>query len=37
MAVPAQQREILTWETFGAASRQLAVEIAQDGFRPARS
>ena len=34
MAVPAQQREILTWETFGAASRQLAVEIAQDGFRP---
>jgi uncharacterized protein len=34
MAVPAEQREILTWETFGAACRELAVTIATDGFRP---
>jgi hypoxanthine phosphoribosyltransferase len=34
MAVPAQQREILTWEAFGGASRELAVAIAADGFRP---
>jgi hypoxanthine phosphoribosyltransferase len=34
MAVPAEQREILTWETFGVACRELAVGIAADGFRP---
>ena len=34
MAVPAQQREILTWELFGVATRELAVAIAGDGFRP---
>ena len=27
-------REILTWETFGVATRDLATEIANDGFRP---
>src|SRR5579862_8633133 len=27
-------REILTWETFGVATRALATEIASDGFRP---
>jgi len=34
MAVPAEQREILTWETFGVACRELAIDIAADGFRP---
>jgi len=34
MAVPVQQREILTWELFGTAARELAVTIADDGFRP---
>lgn len=34
MAVPAEEREILTWETFGTACRELAVTIAADGFRP---
>jgi len=34
MAVPAEQREILTWETFGVACRELALDIAADGFRP---
>jgi hypoxanthine phosphoribosyltransferase len=28
------EREILTWETFGIATRELATEIANDGFRP---
>ncbi len=27
-------RETLTWETFGAAARELAEVIADDGFRP---
>lgn len=27
-------REILSWETFGTASRELAEQIAADGFRP---
>jgi hypoxanthine phosphoribosyltransferase len=27
-------REILTWERFGRATRELATEIAEDGFRP---
>lgn len=27
-------REILTWDTFGTASRELATAIADDGFRP---
>ncbi len=26
--------EVLTWEGFGAASRQLAVKVATDGYRP---
>jgi hypoxanthine phosphoribosyltransferase len=34
VAVPAQQREILTWELFGTAAREMAVTIADDGFRP---
>ena len=28
------EREILTWELFGRATRDLAAEIASDGFRP---
>ena len=28
------EREILTWELFGTATRELATEIADDGFRP---
>jgi hypothetical protein len=28
------ERETLTWETFGEASRELARVIAEDGFRP---
>ena len=28
------EREILTWERFGIATRELATEIAADGFRP---
>lgn len=27
-------REVLTWELFGTASRELATEIAKDGFEP---
>jgi hypoxanthine phosphoribosyltransferase len=27
-------REVLTWETFGTASRALAQQVADDGFRP---
>lgn len=30
----ADEREILTWELFGTASRELATAIARDGFRP---
>src|SRR6478736_6495645 len=30
----ADEREILTWDTFGSASRELAQTIADDGFRP---
>lgn len=30
----AEEREHLTWEIFGAAGRELAVTIANDGFRP---
>jgi hypothetical protein len=30
----AVEREVLTWETFGSACRQLAVAVAADGFRP---
>jgi hypoxanthine phosphoribosyltransferase len=29
-----EPRENLTWEDFGVAARELAVEIADDGFRP---
>lgn len=29
-----QQLEVLTWEGFGIASRQLAVNIAESGYRP---
>jgi hypoxanthine phosphoribosyltransferase len=28
------EREILTWDRFGAATRALATEIGEDGFRP---
>ena len=28
------EREVLTWERFGTATRELALEIAHDGFRP---
>src|SRR3954452_11069033 len=34
MAEEHREREILTWEGFGAASRPLAEEIAGEGFRP---
>jgi len=27
-------REVLTWETFGTASRELAQQVADDGFQP---
>ncbi|MBP2322986.1 hypoxanthine phosphoribosyltransferase [Kibdelosporangium banguiense] len=30
----AAEREILTWDLFGTASRELATTIAQDGFQP---
>ncbi|HEY3736411.1 MAG TPA: phosphoribosyltransferase [Jatrophihabitans sp.] len=30
----ADERETLTWEIFGIAGRELAVTIAEDGFRP---
>ena len=30
----AAAREVLTWETFGVAARELATEIANDGFQP---
>jgi len=29
-----REREVLTWERFGTATRELAAEIARDGFRP---
>jgi uncharacterized protein len=29
-----EQREVLTWDLFGTASRQLAEMVAADGFRP---
>jgi hypothetical protein len=28
------EREVLTWELFGTASRELAEQVAADGFRP---
>src|SRR5262245_47177738 len=34
MAEVEQAREILTWERFGSATRELATAIAADGFRP---
>lgn len=35
MAVPAvSEREILSWDLFGTATRDLAVEVFEDGFRP---
>jgi uncharacterized protein len=30
----ADEREILTWDLFGTAARELATTIAQDGFQP---
>jgi hypoxanthine phosphoribosyltransferase len=30
----AGEREILTWDVFGRATREIATEIAEDGFRP---
>jgi uncharacterized protein len=31
---PVEMREVLTWERFGTASRELAQMIADDGYRP---
>ena len=28
------EREILTWEAFGTASRELAVKVAESGYEP---
>ena len=28
------EREVLTWELFGSASRELAVQVAESGYRP---
>jgi hypoxanthine phosphoribosyltransferase len=28
------EREVLTWERFGTATRELATEVARDGYRP---
>lgn len=33
MSAP-DEREVLTWELFGTATRELAMQIAGDGFRP---
>ena len=33
-AEPAPEREVLSWELFGSASRELAQSIADSGFRP---
>ena len=30
----ADEREILTWDLFGTASRELAQQVASDGFEP---
>ena len=29
-----QDREIMTWESFGAASRELAIQVAESGYEP---
>ena len=29
-----QAREIMTWESFGVASRELAMKVAKDGYEP---
>jgi hypoxanthine phosphoribosyltransferase len=34
VAPPIEQREVLTWEAFGDASRALATMVADDGFVP---
>ena len=31
---PSSEREVLSWELFGSASRELAQQIADSGFRP---
>jgi hypoxanthine phosphoribosyltransferase len=33
-SLPVEEREVLTWERFGTASRELAQVIADDGYRP---
>ncbi len=33
-AGPAPEREVLTWERFGSASRELARIVVEDGYRP---
>ena len=33
-AAPVDTRENLTWDLFGTAARELAVQIAEDGFAP---
>ena len=32
--VPSPEREVLTWETFGVAARELAQQVYDSGFRP---
>jgi hypoxanthine phosphoribosyltransferase len=34
VATPTIQREILTWELFGTATRELARQVHDDGYRP---
>ena len=34
MSEPAEEREVLTWELFGTATRELAVQVADSGYRP---
>ena len=34
MVTDSAPREVLTWQGFGAATRQLATEVADSGFRP---
>ena len=29
-----QDREIMTWESFGVASRELAIKVADSGYEP---
>ena len=33
-AILSEKREIMSWEVFGVASRELAVQVAQSGYEP---